>query len=111
MTGDSSIGYRVIGAKNYSRNGKCKDWDVLGAQPYLQVEINTAFSERPGAHACIVGGCPTAVARPVSTIITQGICWLSYLHLSSSDLFKAGAGTEDHQSHVRSFNNNSGFAI
>lgn len=70
------------------------------------------FYENPRAHAYIGGGgCPTAVGKPASIIIGQSISGLSRPHLSSSDLLQAGAGEEDRQSHVCSFNNNSGFAI
>lgn len=48
------------------------------------------FYEKPRAHAYIVGGCPTAVGKPASIIITQGICWVNHLHLSSSDLLRQG---------------------
>lgn len=35
VTGESRVSHQDTGAKNYSRNGNRKDWDILEAQPYL----------------------------------------------------------------------------
>lgn len=43
VTGEIRTGYRVIGAKNYNRNGNCKDWDVLGAPGPTSKVIKMGF--------------------------------------------------------------------
>lgn len=45
-------------------------------------------------------GLPHSTGRPESRIIPQSICYLSYLHLSHSQLFRAGMGIEDCKSHI-----------
>lgn len=65
--------------------------------------VDGILFQQPGGlrqTACVVWRLLHSSGRPESMILAEGICRLNHLHFSRSQLFRAGIGTEGHQSHI-----------